>query len=83
VNRSPVTRTEALVKAIDWAESAHRCYARAHSAYKDSLARDNSRFDVDRLARLSDTEYRGAEIEASLATAWAAIAAATPEEPQP
>ncbi|MFF0409129.1 hypothetical protein ACFYUY_01670 [Kitasatospora sp. NPDC004745] len=78
-----MTRAEALAKAVEWAESAHRCYTRAHSAYRDSLARNNTRFDVDRLTRLSDTEYRGAEIEAAPANAWAAIAAATHEEPQP
>jgi hypothetical protein len=77
-----VTRTEALARAIAWAESAHRCYSRAASASRQRQDRDNTGFDIDCLTSITDFEFRSAATEAALATAWAAVAA-TPEEPQP
>jgi hypothetical protein len=83
MTEKPVTRAEALAKAREWAESAHRCYGRAASASQRRQDRDNTRFDIDRLTSITDFEFRSAATETALATAWAAIAAATPEEPQP
>ncbi|MEV7770498.1 hypothetical protein [Kitasatospora sp. NPDC086791] len=85
-----VTRPEALAKAVAWAESAHACYSRAARANDDARLTDTGRppvahpsAETRRLTRIAETEYRHSQIEAALASAWAAIAAATPEEPQP
>ncbi|MFJ9448192.1 hypothetical protein ACIRRH_41210 [Kitasatospora sp. NPDC101235] len=82
-----MTRTEALDLATQWAKSAQSCYRRAARADDDARIADTGRPPTDHpspnvrhLIRIAETEYRSSQIEAALATAWAAIAAAAPED---
>ncbi|MFB8242017.1 hypothetical protein ACFC58_36330 [Kitasatospora purpeofusca] len=82
MTRPTITRTEALTKAVDWAKSAAACYSRAAQANDDARLTDTGRPPVAlpspetrRLTHIAETEYQNAGIEASLASAWAAIAA--------
>ncbi|MFD5081879.1 hypothetical protein ACFWOG_04455 [Kitasatospora sp. NPDC058406] len=81
----PPTRTEALVKAAEWAKSAHRCYARSAQARDDAqrlVAAGTSMFapEVERLMTRSAVDAADCETETKLATAWAAIADAAHDE---
>ncbi|MFB7617810.1 hypothetical protein [Kitasatospora sp. NPDC056181] len=62
-----MNRTDALARATQWAESAADCYRRAE------------RYRQEGLSAATECEYRHTAIETALATAWATIAAATPE----
>jgi hypothetical protein len=80
----PVTREQALAKARDWAESAHRCYARSGQADQDAERRASASSpligDQRSITALRDraaTERADAVLELDFARTWAAIAAAT------
>jgi len=72
-----VTRTEALAKAIAWAESAHRALSRSNGAAL------NRRAGYPIPAEQPAAELETCRLELEFARTWAAIAAATSEEPTP
>ncbi|MFB7671656.1 hypothetical protein ACFC26_09585 [Kitasatospora purpeofusca] len=83
-----MTRTKALANAASWATSASGLYARSTRSRDDAqrlLTNGRDPFDpeVEQLAARSAADETDLHIELEFARTWAAIAAATPEEPQP
>ncbi|MFF7991740.1 hypothetical protein ACFZDG_18345 [Kitasatospora xanthocidica] len=82
----PVTRTDALANAVTWAdraEAAETLRAKhtrqaAAAAQSEYLRRDAHRHQNDAAAAGIDRQTA-----IDMAAMWTAIAAATPEEPQP
>ncbi|MEU8920370.1 hypothetical protein AB0D10_05440 [Kitasatospora sp. NPDC048545] len=83
-----MTRAEALARAAEWAHGAEKALEDSTQAHEDArrlmaVPGGYSTPEVSRLISLADKRSDDVHILLAVAQTWAAIAAATPEAPQP